>query len=383
MSNELKQLTDQLGETTSLVKGRLAALEGKTEERFEAMNKALISVQEKNIGFANRNPDMSAGYGNPEFKSFLTRGAQPMESKELSVTNDGQGVTVRSQWTDNIFKEVQESSPVRSVANVMPTNSNEVEVLVDRDEPASEWIGELTDRDPTDPSFMTRHKIAVHEHYAYPSVTLQMIEDSQFNVESWLQNKLGTRFSRQEATAFVNGDGQGKPRGILNYSIVPNDTFEWPANPDNYELGATYSGSDGDLVDADALFDLVDSLKAAYLPGASFMMTRAMRNKIRKLKDNENRYLLQPSLTAGTPDRLLGYPVNLAEDMPGLASDAVGVIFGNFSQGYTIVDRTGITVQRDSYTKPGWVKYYARRRVGGALTNPEALKVLVLGTQPA
>ncbi len=134
---------------------------------------------------------------------------------------------------------------------------------------------------------------------------------------------------------------------------------------------------------ADVLFDLVDSVKAAYLPNAGWMMTRAMRNKIRTLKDLEGRYLFETSLQAGTPDRLMGYPVFLAEDMPALTSGAVGALFGNFREAYTIVDRLGITVQRDTITKPGFVKYYARKRVGGALTNPEAVKALILGNAPA
>jgi HK97 family phage major capsid protein len=112
------------------------------------------------------------------------------------------------------------------------------------------------------------------------------------------------------------------------------------------------------------------------------MMTRAFRNKIRKLKDTQDRYMLQPSIDANVPDRLLGYPVYLDEDMPTLAADVVGALFGNFGDGYTIADQTGCTVQRDAVTKPEWVKYYVRRRIGGALTNPEAITALVLGTEP-
>jgi len=315
----------------------------------------------------------------PALTPFLQKGQMPAETKDLSVTNDGQGVTVRGEWSNRIFELIRESSPVRSVANVMTTNSNELEVLVDRDEPGSSWIGELANRVETDTSFLTRHKIPVFEHYAYPMVTLQMLEDSQFNVESWLQGKLFARFSRQEASAFINGDGIGKPRGLLDYAIVADMDFDWVADPDDYVIGAHYTDEPGDILSADVLFDVVDSLKAPYLSGAGWMMTRAMRNKIRKLKDHEDRYLFEPSLQAGVPDRLLGFPVYLAEDMPALEEDVVSALFGNFREAYTVVDRIGITVQRDSITKPGWVKYYARRRVGGALTNPEAVKALVLG----
>jgi len=323
-----------------------------------------------------------SGKSDTQLVAFLQKGIMPNESKSLSVTNDGQGVSVRSEWSDRIFKEIRETSPVRAVAGNLLTGSNEIEVLVDRGEPASDWIGELDPRSDTDTSFVERLKIPVYEHYARPEATQQILEDSQFDVESWLAAKIQSRFSRQENTAFMLGDGVGKLRGILTYSTVPEASFTWGSNPAAYALGAQYTGSDGDIVDADCLFDLVDSLKAPYLAGAVWMMTRAFRNKVRKLKDKEDRYLFEPSLQAGTPDRLLGYPVLLAEDMPEVATDEPVAIFGDFRQGYTIVDRIGLQVVRDNLTKPGWIRWYARKRVGGAVTNPEALKVLIAGSAP-
>ena len=310
---------------------------------------------------------------------------EDFDRKSLSVTSDGQGVTVREDWVDQIFKLIRESTPLRGIANVLSTDSNEVEVLVDRGEPTSAWTAEEGDRDPTSIDFLTRHKIAVHEHYAYPSATQHMLEDSRFDVESWIQGKVGSRFSRQESESFIVGDAVGKPKGILDYDFVPDSTFTWGADPAAYEIGAVYTGVNGDFAAAnpdDALFDCVDSLKADYLPGARWLMTRAMRNKLRKLRDEDNRSLLQMSLADGVPDTLLGYPVTLAEDMPELAAGAVGLLFGNFRQGYTIVDRVGVNVLRDPYTKPGFVNWYVRKRVGGAVTNPEAIKAVILGSEP-
>lgn len=360
-THEVKNLVDRQSEKIVELEGRLSPLE-KAEAR-----KGIYGEPSRD---------------NPVLTAFLQKGLIPNETKDLSVTNDGQGVTVRGQFSDRIFEQIIETSPVRAAANVQLTDSNELEVLVDRGEPGSSWVGELATRDETTTSFLTRHKIPVYEHFGFPQITLQMLEDSQFNVETWLQGKLFARFSRQEAEAFINGDGIGKPKGILNYGVVAEASFTWGADPAAYTIGAQYSGLAGDISDADVLFDLVDSVKAAYLPGSVWMITRAMRNKVRKLKDLEGRYLFEPSLQAGTPDRLLGYPVFLAEDMPALTSGAVGALFGNFREAYTIVDRLGITVQRDTITKPGFVKYFARKRVGGALTNPEAVKALVLGTAP-
>lgn len=375
MTIEMKDLVSSLNEAAEEVKN----LKANHERQFAAVDSALKELQakDKRPVYGYETGDAAS---DPEMKSFLQKGVMPMETKDLSVTNDGQGVTVRSQWADRIFSQVRETSPIRAVANVMQTNSNELEVLVDRGEPSAEWIGELAARTDTAASYLTRHKIPVFEHYALPSITLQMIEDSAFQVESWLQGKMANKFSRQEASAFINGDGVGKPRGILNYGAVDDTTFTWGADPALYKIGALVSGVAGDLTDPDVLMNLVDSLKANYLPGAGWMMTRAMRNRVRRLKDNQNRYLFEASLQAGVPDTLLGFPVYLAEDMPAPADGVIGALFGNFQQAYTIVDRVGLTIQRDAVTKPGFVKYFARRRVGGALTNPEAVKALVLGT---
>jgi HK97 family phage major capsid protein len=376
MSIEIKQLADQLNEASENIKTRISGL----ESNFNLMDTELAKLQTK--GTKHYFGGEFETKSDPEFSQFLTKGAMPSESKSLSVTTDGQGVSVRSDWTNETATLVYETSPVRQVAKIMNTDSNEVEILVNRGEPESVWIGELDARADTTTDFMTRHKIPVDEHYAYPSITLQMMEDSEFNVEDWLQGQVSMRFARQEASAFVNGDGIGKPKGLLNYGTVKEASFTWGAIPSAYQLGAQYTGVDGDITNPDVLFDLVDSVKAAYLPRSSWMMTRAFRNKIRKLKDTQDRYMLQSSIDASVPDRLLGYPVFLAEDMPTLAADVVGALFGNFGDGYTIADRTGYTVQRDAVTKPGWVKYYVRRRIGGALTNPEAIKALVLGTEP-
>lgn len=373
MTTELKTVITDLNES-------FIEFKKKQDDRVSSIETALA----RRVPTYKAANDESYGEETEEMKSYF-RG-QPFERKALTVTDDGQGVTVRADWADRIYSLIRESSPMRSVASITPTDSNETEVLVDRGEASSDWIAETGTRAATAIDFMTRHKIANAEHYALPSVTQQMLEDSKFDVEVWVQAKVGKRFARQEAAAFINGDGVGKPRGVLNYGTVKEASFTWGADPALYAIGAQYTGTDGgfavDGTGADALYDLVDSLKAEYQPGASWMMTRAFQNKVRKLKDASGSYLFTPSLQEGVPNRLLGYPIRLAEDMPALAADVVGALFGDFKQAYNITDRTGLAVLRDPYSTPGYVRWYVRRRVGGALTNPEAVKALVMGTEP-
>jgi HK97 family phage major capsid protein len=97
---------------------------------------------------------------------------------------------------------------------------------------------------------------------------------------------------------------------------------------------------------------------------------------IRKLKDTTNRPLYTESLIAGQPDRLLGYPVQIWEDIPDIAANAFCVFFGDFQRAYQLVDRTDLRITRDPYTNPGHVRFYVRRRVGGHVWDNHSLKIL-------
>ena len=373
-TKEVKEVIEKIGDDFSKFKAthedRLSKLETATARK------------------AKFGGDVNGGgeYG-PESKAVSDwLNGQGMDIKALSVAEDGQGVTVRSDWSDRIFKKIRETTPVRQVANVMSTNSNELEVLVDRGEPDSAWVAETATRDATDASFLSRQKIAVHEHYTYPSVTQQLLEDSQIDLEAWLLDKIGTRFSRQENEGFITGDGNGKPRGMLDYGTIPNGDFEWGNDPAAYQIGAIYTGVAGDFPADDpdnVLYDVVDGLKSDYQANARWMMSRATMNLVRKLKDSDGRALLQMSLADGRPNTILGFPVVIAEDMPDPADGSISMLFGDFSEAYTVLDRIGISVLTDPYTSPGWRKWYVRKRVGGALTNPEAVKAVVFGTEPA
>jgi HK97 family phage major capsid protein len=107
------------------------------------------------------------------------------------------------------------------------------------------------------------------------------------------------------------------------------------------------------------------------------MMPRAVSLLIRKFKTaTDLNYIWQPSLVAGAPATLLGYPVSMAEDFPALAANSLSAAFGDFRAAYTIVDRRGIAMMRDPFTAKPFVKFYTTTRVGGAVTDFDAIKLL-------
>ena len=114
-------------------------------------------------------------------------------------------------------------------------------------------------------------------------------------------------------------------------------------------------------------------------PTAPFVPRRSVITKIRKFKGTDGTYLWQPSFVAGTPETLLGHPVTRAEDMPALGNGSKSLAFGDFEQGYQIVDRQMVRVLRDPFTSKPYVKFCTTKRVGGGVVNFEAIKLLHFG----
>lgn len=307
------------------------------------------------------------------FCNYLRKGIEEdlpfLEKKALSVGSDPDGgYLVTPQVSERIIKTVFETSPMRQVASIETISSDSLEILEDRDEASAGWTSETASVSETDTPELGRKIIPVHELFAQPKATQKLIDDSSIDIEQWLAEKLADVFSRKENTAFITGDGVGKPRGILTY-----------ANGTSWGQIEQISSTDAGDVTADALIKLYYALKEEYAAHATFMMNRATAQQARLLKETStDQYMWQPGLAAGAPDTLLGLPVIQAADMPTPATDSLSVVLADFSRAYQIVDRTGVRVLRDPYTEKPFVKFYSTKRVGGDVINFEAIKLLKL-----
>lgn len=310
------------------------------------------------------------------FEKFLRQDEklmEPDELKSLAVGRDPDGgYLVHPDMSGRLVRKEFETSPMRQYANVQMISSDSLEGLYDLDEADAGWVSETGSRDTTDTPEIGVWRIPVHELYAAPKATQKLIDDSSIDIEAWLVNKIAERFARIENAAFVNGDGVGKPRGFLNY---PAGT----ANPGQLERFNTGSnagfGSDPD--GGDALIKMIYGTKERYRANGRFFMNRTTLGAVRLLKDSEGRMLWAPSLAAGQPSTLLGHGVANFEDMPDVTTpNALSIAFGDMNEAYQIVDRMGMRLLRDPYTKKPFIEFYAVRRTGGAVVNFEALKLL-------
>lgn len=306
---------------------------------------------------------------------FLRRG-QDVELKSFSGAADADGGFAVPREIDALIDSTLKAvSPIRAIANVVQVGSAGYRKLVTAGGTPSGWVAETAARAETDtPDF---HEIAppMGELYANPAASQAMLDDAAFDVESWLAAEISTEFARAEGAAFVGGSGVNRPKGFLTGTV----TDEADGVRAFGALQYVASGAAGAFAASnpqDKLIDLIQSLRSSYRQGACFVMNSSTLARIRKFKTTDGAFLWQPGLVSGQPDTLLGYPVVEAEDMPDIAANSLSIAFGNFKAGYLIAERPATQILRDPYSHKPFVHFYATRRVGGAVTNSEAIKLM-------
>lgn len=300
------------------------------------------------------------------------RALTPEETKALSVGSDPDGgYTVNPDLSGRIVMKVFETSPMRAYASIQTISTDALEGLFDLEEAASGWVAETDARAETATPQLGKWRIPVHELYAKPKATQKLLDDAEINMEAWLASKVSEKFARDEAAAFVNGNGVGKPRGLLTYA----DGTTLPGTIEQFDTGANgaFASAPGG---ADVLLSALYGLKQQYRANAAWAMNRATTGLVRRLKDSNGEFVWSPGIAAGQPATLLGYPVAAFEDMPDPATGSLSIAVGDLREAYQIVDRIGIRTLRDPYSAKPYVEFYTTKRVGGDVVNFEAVKLI-------
>lgn len=271
---------------------------------------------------------------------------------------------------------LRDQNVMRQVATVRPISGPSLKKPVNLHGANVGWVGERQERPATDTPEIAELDFPAMELYAEPLVTQTLLEDSMIDLEAYLAEEVGETFAEEEERVFTAGNGVMKPKGFLAYPTVANGDWEWG------KLGFTVTGANGgfpatgDQVNqGDPLWTLIYGTKAAVRNNARFMMNSGSVGKCRQLKDGEGRWIWSDA-REDNPAMLCGFPVTVNECMPEMEADAFAIAFGDFAKGYIIVDRVGMTVLRDPYTRKPYVAFYTRKRVGGGVKDFEAIKLL-------
>lgn len=274
------------------------------------------------------------------------------------VDADG-GYLVPEDFERNIVMALEEENVIRSLAKVI-TTQHERKIPVATGHSTAQWTAENAAYTESNPTFGQK-QIDAFKLTDLCRVSVELLQDSAFDIEDYLMKEFARAFGIAEEEAFCVGTGTNQPTGIFT------------ANGGT--VGVTAAANNA--ITADELISLVYALKSPYRRNAKFLMNDATVSIIRKLKDKNDAYLWQPSLQAGEPDRLLGYELYTSPYVPTVAAGALTVAFGDFKN-YWIGDRAGRTVQRlnELYATNGQIGYVATERVDGKVILPEGIQLL-------
>ncbi len=305
---------------------------------------------------------------------YVRRGREVELKSVTGVTPQDGGFAVPRDIDAQIDSLMKSASPIRQIANVVKVGTSGYRKLVTQNGVTSGWVAENAARPETATPVFNEIVPSFGELYANPAATQAMLDDAAFDVESWLASEIASEFAKAEGTAFVNGNGTNRPKGFLTAPVAVTADGTRPFG--TLQFIATGAAGAFAANPQDKLVDLVHTLRTPYRQGAVWVMNTATIATIRKFKASDGSFLFQPGLVAGQPDTLLGYPVVEAADMPDIAANSLSIAFGNFKQGYLIAERADTALLRDPYTNKPFVHFYATKRVGGIVSNSEAIKLL-------
>lgn len=317
----------------------------------------------------------------PEEKALVLQPYMPHEQKALYAADATTGgYFAATDFLDELQAYQILISKFRGIARTQATSGEKVQMPALANDTTVFWATEqATFADSKDPT-TSMIEIPVHEMRALLKISQQNLEDSQFNLEDFMKTRMMLGFAQKEGTAFIRGSGQGQPRGIMTYPTKATTSYTGgSAGKNNVTDAVPYvlsGGATGNIIQEDITNVLMD-LKAVYdNDSTAYIFTRGTLNTIRLFKDSINRPLWIP-FGADVPSTVNGRRYAEMPDMDEIASGKFPIAVGDFTN-YMIVDRIALAIREldELFAVSGLIGFIARKRVGGDLLLPEAIRFL-------
>lgn len=316
----------------------------------------------------NKRKDEKTGRASDIYKKAFWDRLRRKDSMNVELRNaletgeDSEGgYLVPDEFEHTLVQGLNENGIIRAHAHVITTSSGLHKIPVVASHGSAVWIdeeGAYTDSDEV----FGQVQLDAHKVGTLIKVSEELLNDSAFDLESYISSEFSRRIGDKEEEAFLVGNGASKPTGILNAT-------------GGGTVGVTAAGAAA--ITADELVDLYYALKAPYRKNAIWVLNDTTIKLIRKLKTGDGQYLWQPGIKDGEQNMILGRPYFTSPFMPTAAAGAKTIIFGDLNY-YWIGDRVGITFKRlnELYAGNGQVGFMASKRLDGRTVLPEAIQIL-------
>ena len=350
MEHDLDSLTNEIK--------RMERRDAIEAELNKPVNSPITEVPERTASLKPEKAGRASDAYKEDFDRHL-RGKVPLHNVLSEGVDADGGYLVPEEFETQIVTALEAENVIRSLAKVI-TTQHERKIPIATGHSTAQWTAENAAYTESNPTFGQK-QIDAFKLTDLCRVSVELLQDSAFDIEDYLMNEFARAFGIAEEEAFCVGTGTNQPTGIFTEN--------------GGAVGVTAAAQNA--ITADELISLVYALKSPYRRNAKFLMNDATISAIRKLKDSNGVYLWQPSLQAGEPDKLLGYDLYTSPYVPAMAADAYTVAFGDFKN-YWIGDRAGRTVQRlnELYATNGQIGYVATERVDGKVILTEGIQLL-------
>ncbi|MEV4863264.1 phage major capsid protein [Streptomyces ossamyceticus] len=272
------------------------------------------------------------------------------------------GFTVPDEFRNIMTETMKAFGGLLNLADVIPTSTGADLPWPTNDDTGNEGeiLGENAAAGEQDLSLGGRKLKAFTFSSKQVRLSLQLLQDSAFNLETWVPKKLGERIGRRAARAFTTGTGVDQPEGLVTSAVV----------------GKTGASGQTTSVIYDDLVDLEHSVDSAYRPNARYLMHDSTLKVIRKLKDSQQRPLWVPIPAPGFPATINGFEYALDNSMPTPAASAKTIAFGDFKAGYVIRQVQSVQTLRlvERYAEYLQVAFLGFARMDGMIQDSAAVR---------
>lgn len=392
--NEIKSKLDtnkaELEQKNAELEKKNAELTSKVDNALSELNTAKEQINSeltniKRLGMVGKRDDteLYRKYVNALFRKdraqhmeFATTRAEinldVKAAQGITGTDAAGGYAVPFQLEKEILKKERDGNIMRQLCSSQTVSTPDVHWNVDVGGTEAGWVGELTSRANTAVPELSRVQAFWGELYANPKASYRLLDDAEWDIESWYNESVGDTFADKFEEAFLTGDADNKPKGLLQYTF---STVKDTTRPTQ-----TFQKISGAL-DYDSILSLYYSLRQVYRKqgNCSWLMNGSTIEALRKIKDKQDRYLWVDHVADGMQGTLLGLPVYESRFMPEAnANGNLAILFGNFKKAYTILDLHGLRIVRDPYTDKTSVQFYTSKRVGNIVKDSCAVKALAI-----
>jgi HK97 family phage major capsid protein len=307
---------------------------------------------------------------------FLKTGDRDfLEAKSMSIASDSSGgYTHIAELGPSIIDSVAEINPLMKEVNQVFISANVYDQIFTTTRSATGRAAESASRSETGTANFEKTSISLFDLYAYPKITNELLNSSQFKLDQWWRREVQEAFSETLATEFITGDGSSKSVGLLNSmstaGLTTSPELAWGS------LHYVDAGSPH-VVSYALLLSVISALPVRYKAGGNakwFMSTKAIE-AVRGLVDQNGLPIWRQDFgIAGAPMVLLGYPV---VEVPQLEGQSYPIMFGDMKQAYSFVSHMkGLGVLVDQITSPGFTKYFASLQCAGGVMDSRAMVAL-------